>query len=172
MENPSKLVSEEVATGNGKATFIWRPGEIIDGISVSQIYGFCVTVDGLVALVRDKDEKRFTLPGGRLEAGEDSSAGLMREFIEEAQFEPKNIRLLGSVEVIETDTAGSVIKHHQQARFVCEPGEIREFIPEKDGWETVERIFVPPKELKSYIHWLSYPTGTAQYEAFMKSLKR
>ncbi len=157
-------------TEKGKTTYVWRPGQIIADLPTSQIYGFCVNTEGLVTLVRDKGEKRFTLPGGRLDGKEDPEDALIREFREEAQFTPIDIKLLGVVEVIEKDQNGTIIKHHQQARFVCRPDKIEEFVPEKDDWETVERIFVPPAELKNYIHWLKSNTGVAQYEALISSL--
>jgi len=83
-------------------TFRWHPNELLDvnEFKPTQIYGFCKTNDNLVCLVRDKDEERFTLLGGGIEDGETPEQALVREFREEAQFEPKNIKLLGSVEVI------------------------------------------------------------------------
>ena len=125
-----------------------------------------------MALVRDKYESRFTLPGGGIEPEETPKDALVREFIEEAQFQPKNIRLLGSLEVIEKDNLGNIVKRYQQVRFVCRSGKIKEFVPEKDGWETVERIFVPANKLGLYLKWLKYPTGKAQFKKFMEYNKK
>lgn len=165
-------IAEEVKTKDGTVKFIWHPDKILDGVPCSQVYGFCSTAKGLVALVRDKDESRFTLPGGRVESGESADNALVREFIEEVQFRPESIKLLGSVEVLEADSVGNIIKRHQQVRFVCRPGEIKDFVSGKDGWETVERIFVPAEDLVNYLHWLRYPTGKAQFEHFIKLSKQ
>lgn len=164
-------IKEEVKTGGGNAVFIWHPDKILKKLPNTQVYGFCLTPDKLVPLVRDKGETRFTLPGGGVEEGENAEEALIREFIEEAQFKPGNVKLLGSVEVIEKDDAGNIIKHHQQIRFFCQTDIIEEFVPGKDGWEIAERIFVRPEDLPRYIHWLKYPTGKAQFEYFLQITK-
>jgi hypothetical protein len=46
-----------------KISYIWHPGVIPEGVPVQQVYGFCSTKDNLVALVREKDDSRFTPPG-------------------------------------------------------------------------------------------------------------
>lgn len=88
------------------------------------------------------------------------------------QFEPQDIELLGSLEVNVKDKSGKTTDHHQQVRFVCKTDDPGKFVPEKDGWETVERIFVDPKELPNYIDWLQYPTGKIQYQEFLMTLER
>ena len=168
----SRLKSEEVDTKTGKVLFIWHPDKILENMPSHQVYGFCSNEKNLVALVRDKYESRFTLPGGGIEPEETPKDALVREFIEEAQFQPKNIRLLGSLEVIEKDNLGNIVKRYQQVRFVCRSGKIKEFVPEKDGWETVERIFVPANKLGLYLKWLKYPTGKAQFKKFMEYNKK
>src|SRR3989344_3316897 len=104
-----------------KITFKWHPNELLDvkEFKPTQIYGFCKTNDNLVCLVRDKNEKRFTLPGGGIDDGENPEQSLVREFREEAQFEPKKIKLLGSVKVI-VEEEGKPTEKTQQVRYVCE----------------------------------------------------
>lgn len=141
-------------------TFIWHSSKLLDVTEYkpTQIYGFCKTSDNLVCLVRDKDEERFTLPGGGIDEGETPEESLIREFKEEAQFEIKNIKLLGSLEVSPEKT--------QQVRYICEAENVEEFIPEKDGWETVERIWVYYKDLPKYLKWIKYESGQSVYKAF------
>lgn len=161
--------SDTVKTDDGEIVFTWHPKEILDDIKEHQVYGFCMN-KGKVVLGRDKDETRFTLPGGRINPGENAKEALIREFREEVQFEPQDIELLGSLEVNVKDKSGKSTDHHQQVRFVCRIEDPGEFVPEKNGWETVERIFVDPKELPNYIDWLHYPTGKIQYREFLATL--
>lgn len=164
-------IKEDVATKNGTATFIWHQDQILNNLPCGQVYGFCLTQDGLLALVRDKGETRFTLPGGGVEEGESAEEALVREFLEEAQFRPLNIKLLGSLEVIEKYADGNLLRHHQQLRFICRADKIEEFVPGKDGWEIAERIFVRPQDLPQYIHWIKFPTGKAQFEHFLQTAR-
>ncbi len=145
--------------------YIWHPGDIPLGIPIQQVYGFCISKDNLVCLVRDKDEQRFTPPGGGVESGESALLGLQREFIEEAQFFPQNAKLLGSLEVVNPGALEEIQKHNLQVRFVCEAGDIDKFIPGKDGFETEERIFVYYKDLPKYVGFIDkYTSGKIQYD--------
>ena len=164
--------SDTVKTKDGEVIYTWHPNKIVDGIREHQVYGFCINREGKVTLGRDKEETRYTLLGGRVDPGENAREALIREFKEEVQFEPKDIELLGSLEVEVRDNSGKVSDHHQQVRFTCKIDDPGEFTPEKDGWETVERIFVDPKELPNYIDWLHYPTGKIQYQEFLATLDR
>ena len=166
MEN---LIQNEVLSDQGKTLYIWHENKILANIPSWQVYGFCLMPDGLLPLVRDRGERRFTLPGGRVDEGETPQAALIREFIEEAQFKPEKIKLLGSLEVIEKDLEGKITGHHQQVRFICSASEAGEFIPYKNDFEVEERIFVKPEELVNYINWLKSITGQAQYQSFMKN---
>ncbi|PJA41386.1 hypothetical protein CO178_00285 [candidate division WWE3 bacterium CG_4_9_14_3_um_filter_34_6] len=152
-------------------TFKWHTNELLDvsEFKPTQIYGFCKTKDNLVCLVRDKNEERFTLLGGGIDDGETPEQALVREFREEAQFEPKNIKLLGSVEVI-VEEEGKPTEKTQQVRYICEFDKLDEFIPEKDGWEVVERIWVYYKDLPKYLKWMKYESGKEVFDAFKKAL--
>ena len=155
-----------------KITFTWHPQKLLDvnEYKPTQIYGFCKTSDNLVCLVRDKNEKRFTLPGGGIDAGENPEQALIREFKEEAQFELKNIKLLGSVAVIVEEDEKPTEKA-QQVRYICELEDISEFVPNKDGWETEQRIFVHYTDLPNYVKWIKYESGQEVYKAFCETLK-
>ena len=168
----NRTIKDVVKNNDEEITFIWHPGQILDDVKAFQIYGFCLDTDGKVILVRDKDETRFTLPGGHVEEGESAKEALKREFEEEAQFLPQDIELLGSLEVIVSDSNQNIKDHHQQVRFVCHIGNPGGFIPEKNGWETVERILVKPEDLPNYLEWIAYPTGKAQFEDFLKKLDK
>lgn len=165
------MIKNEIKTKNGTATFIWHPDTILENVLMSQVYGFCLINNDQIVLVQAKEEAHFSLPGGAIEAGETAEGALIREFREEVQFIPIDIKLLGSQEVIERDLNGNIFKHHQQIRFFCRPDKIEEFVPEKDGWEIVKRIFVQFKEVSKYIHWVETSTGKAQFEYFLQLTK-
>ena len=149
-----------------KITYIWHPGMIPDGIPVQQVYGFCSTKDNLVTLVREKGDNRFTPPGGGSENGETALETLHREFMEEVQFVPENVKLLGSLEVINPGAEEEIQRHNLQVRFVCKNGTLNNFIPLKDN-ETEQRIFVYYKDLPEYVGFINkYTSGKIQYEMY------
>lgn len=165
--------TEVIEKEDGQITYIWHPGIIPPNIPVQQVYGFAHTSDNLVALVRDKGEMRFTPPGGAVESGESVEEALVREFKEEVQFIPKNIKLLGSLEVINPNAIIEIQKHNLQVRYVCVPETMTEFIPGKDGFETEERIFVHYTDLPHYLGFVQkYTTGKIQYEMLKDYLER
>ncbi len=149
-----------------KITYIWHPGIIPEGIPVQQVYGFCSTKDNLVALVREKDDTRFTPPGGGVENRETALEALHREFAEEVQFIPEDIKLLGSLEVVNPGATEEIQKHNLQVRFVCSIGRLDHFVPLKDN-ETEQRIFVYYKDLPEYVGFISkYTSGKIQYDMY------
>lgn len=156
--------------GEDKILFIWHPEIMISDLKAKNIYGYCLTNERKVVLVRDKDETRFTLPGGGVQKGESAKEALIREFKEEVQFIPIDIELLGSLEVKVSNKRGKITDHHQQVRFTCYIDNPGDFIPEKDGWETVERIFVSPEDLPKYLEWMVYPSGKAQLDDLLKKV--
>lgn len=168
----NKKLSSVTKINDEQTVFTWHPNVIIEGLKPKNIYGFCITGDNKIILVRDKDETRFTLPGGGIQEGESPIEALIREFKEEAQFIPLNIELLGTLEVKITNKKRGIIEHHQQVRFVCSIDNPGDFIPEKDGWETVERIFVDIEELENYLEWLVYPSGKAQLIALQRKFDK
>lgn len=166
-----KAISEKRNFNNKTITFIWHPAKQLD-LPVWQVYVFCVTKDNKVVLVRDKGENRFTLPGGRTKAGEKAEETAKRETEEEAQIKLKNLFLLGFLEVVSPNEKNKIQRHHQQVRFISKVPFINQFIPGKNGSETEERILIEVGKLPNYLSWLKYPTGKAQYRAFLRYIKK
>ncbi len=169
--NKYKLTESKERNGQNM-TYIWHPNEIPEGILLHQVYGFAHTDDNLVTLVRDKEEQRFTLPGGGIEPGETAIKALVREFTEEAQFDLKDIKLLGSLEIVNNNAEREIDRHNLQVRFVCKIGHLEKFVPLKNGFETEERIFVYYKDLPKYVSFIEkYTTGKMQYDMFCAYLE-
>lgn len=157
--------------GNAQITYIWHPGIIPEDIPVQQVYGFCSTSDNFVALVKEKDDDRFTPPGGAVEDNETPLEALHREFLEEAQCVPEDVQLLGSLEVINPSATEKIQKHNLQVRYVCRVGTCDTFEPMRDG-ETEQRIFVFYKDLPKYVGFFSkYTSGKIQYEMYKDFLE-
>lgn len=162
------MIRDLVKMGKREVEFIWHENKILDCIFMHQVYGFILDDKKRVVLVRDKDELRFTLPGGSIEPSESPIEAMIRECMEEAQFELKNIKLLGSLEVFDPESKNPDLRHHQEIRFFARAAEVKPFVPEKDGFETVERIFVAPEDLPEHVHWMKDSfTGKAQYSLFL-----
>lgn len=162
----------EQEIGGRKVIFVWHDKKILPNVPIWQVYGFNLTPDKKVVLVRDKGETRFTLPGGRVDGSEGGEEACKREFIEEAQVIPNKMEILGVMEVIDEGGKTSIEKHHLQARYICHLPKLGEFIPGKDGFEIEERIEIPPEDLPKYINWIKYPTGKIQFDKFMETIKK
>lgn len=172
MINMDKYKLTEIKDRNGsEVKYIWHPGVIPEGIPVQQVYGFSLTKDNLVMLVKEKDDDRFTPPGGGSEEGETAVETLKRELLEEGQFEPQNIRLLGSLEVVNPDAEEDIQKHNLQVRFVCDIDNLEKFVPMQDG-ETKKRIFVYYKDMPEYVGFIDkYTSGRIQYDMFVDHIE-
>lgn len=169
----ANIISETVIRNGKKVEFIWHPREILENVILHQVYGFLVTKDNLAVLVRDKEEKRFTLPGGKIEKGEMAHDAFIRECIEEAQIQPHNPLLLGSLEYINPSGKDDEDKHHQEIRYFSIADNFKKFEPLKNGFETEERFFVYYENLPDYVPWLSKSeTGKAQYNDLVKLITK
>lgn len=165
-------LEEVVNTKDKKIRYIWHPGVIPEGVPVDQVYGFANDIDNNIVIVRDKDEQRFTPPGGGVEKGETPLEALKREFLEEVQFEPKNIKLMGSLEVVNPSAEDVIQRHNLQVRFVCEVDGLKKFEPLKNGFEIIERKFVFYLKLPEYVNYMKkYKTGNIQYQMYRDYLE-
>jgi ADP-ribose pyrophosphatase YjhB (NUDIX family) len=63
--------------------------------------------DGKLLLVRDRESKRFSLPGGGLKHGEPSVSGAAREVSEELGLHPVEVKRLR-----DCDFEGGINQHH------------------------------------------------------------
>lgn len=112
--------------------------------------------DGLYCLVRDSDERHYSLPGGGCDLGETAQECSARETMEEAQIENYATKILGVYLLSYRNKDGQILHQVQHVRTSSTIKAISEFIPQKNGFETDERLFVPKSELIDYIDWLKY----------------
>jgi 8-oxo-dGTP pyrophosphatase MutT (NUDIX family) len=145
-----------------RTEYAWLPNQLASEkeFPSKQVYGFAFNDNQEICIVKDVHEDFFSLPGGGIEEGETPKDALIREFIEEAQFEPQRIVLLGTVTIAIYDDENTLIKKEQQVRYMAKvPNLIQSFVPQKNGFETVERKFIKFTEITDHITWLTYPVG-------------
>jgi ADP-ribose pyrophosphatase YjhB (NUDIX family) len=123
-------------------------------------------------IVRDFDEKFFSLPGGGCNMNEDGKECAIREVKEEAQVEVKNVQLIGNV-IVKVNKNGQVFSVSTQQRYLADAFDVYDFIANpdnlnKEDYETVERKEVPFESLSEEVKLLKNKTG----EAILSSLKR
>ncbi|MFF4339378.1 NUDIX hydrolase [Kitasatospora sp. NPDC001540] len=128
------------------ATFRWVTDPLPEGITVRQVYGFCFDDSGRVLL--REDSGRYGLPGGKPEAGEDASAVLERECLEESQITLGDLLYLGYQEV--TDDGQEPFA---QLRYVA---RIADFLPrhaDPDTGRTYGRLITPINKAPALLDW-------------------
>jgi len=139
-------------------------------IPVTQVYGFCKDVStGDFCIVRETGQYHYSLPGGSCEIGESPENAFRRELMEETLFKTETIVLVGATKV---DTYTPDKKIHLQTlfqiRFYTEIKELVPFIPNKDGFEVEERIFVSFSDLLDKVEWLKTEVGLLVVEEIIK----
>ncbi len=141
-----------------QTSFNYFPNKKLPNVPVTQVFTFCKDNTNKFCIVRDHDESFFSLPGGGCELGETPEECINRELDEEAQISCKNMKLLGSI-VVKLTYNNKVVSKFQQLRYLADLNIQKEFIPQKDRFEVIERQFVPLSELKSKVMILQNPNG-------------
>lgn len=112
--------------------------------------------DGRILIQDHVKNDAWTIPGGKMEPGEEPYQAICRELAEELNVHPSYLDIYRCIEVRHASDDGWVSEHryyaHVNAKFVCENRE-----PEKHRWiefKTLEEIMAAPKKsivLKSYL---------------------
>lgn len=143
-----------------QTNFTYYPNKMFKTIPITQVFTFCKDSNGHYCVVKDTDEEFFSLPGGSCELGETPEECISRELDEEAQLSCKDPKLLGSI-LVELKQGNEVVSRFQHLRYMADLDLLQEFVPNKKGFETSERQFLPLSELKSKVMLLRNPNGEA-----------
>lgn len=118
-------------------------------------------------VVKEKGGEIFSLPGGGCHMDEASIDCAIRETMEEAQVSIKDIEKIGVV-IVSVIKDGVVLSTSMQTRYLANVDEMSDFVPEKDGYEMVERKLVSFEYLEENILLLKNDTGVE----ILKDLKK
>lgn len=126
-----------------------------------------VRVNGEFIVVKEKESEIFSLPGGGCHMDETSIDCAIRETMEEAQVSIKNIQKIGVV-IVSVIQNRVVLSTSMQTRYLADVDNMSDFIPEKDGFEMVERKLVSFEYLGENVLLLKNDTGVE----ILKDLKK
>ena len=138
----------------------------VDEYPNTQSITFVKTNSDNFIVVREKNKTKFSLPGGGCHMDENPKDCATRETMEESQVSIKNIKLLGVV-LVKVLKDNIVMSTSKQSRFFAEVESMNDFIPERDGFEMVERREIPFNELRNTVALLQNDTG----DSILDSLK-
>ncbi len=129
---------------------------------VTQVYGFCRDISSRkFCVVRETGQSHYSLPGGGCEVGELPQDAFRRELMEETLLKTEDVIFIGVTKVdMYTPDKMTQLQTIFQARFYARIKEIVPFIPNKDGFEIEERVFVSFSDLLKKIDWLNTEVGS------------
>jgi len=130
-------------------------------IPVTQVYGFCKDASsGEFCIVRETGQSHYSLPGGGCNIGEPPELAFRRELIEETLFKAGTVTLVGATQVdMYTPDKITHLQSIFQFRYYTEIKAVVPFIPNKDGFEVEERVFIPFSDLMEKVDWLKTEVG-------------
>lgn len=125
----------------------WHNDKVPEGIKIKQVYGLLFMKDGRM-LLRIEDGFH-SLAGGKPELGEDISATLRREVIEEVNTTIYNPIYLGYQLVDEENGK----EPYAQVRMIAMIDTIGECLPDPDNGKTYQRLLTCPSKVIEYLNW-------------------
>ena len=152
---------KEYETIGEDVKMLWREGFKLGKKRYTQVSGYVFNDKDELLIVRNGST--WTIPGGHPEKGETKLQTLKRELMEEACVTLKDIKYLGSVEVVEKGDT------YYQTRYVA---RLKEALPFKEEFEISERKFVKVEDLIKYIKWANGITFSAQIKSAVESVKK
>lgn len=152
-------VIDDFDSQNYEYTFeYFSDNKIANELPNTQAVVFIKAENNKFVLIGEPDNLTLSLPGGGCHMDETGINCAIRESLEEAQIDIKNVKLLGTV-IVRVLKKGKVLSESTQKRYTAEIGNIQEFIPNKNGFETISRKFVDFESLKDEAEILKNPTG-------------
>ncbi|WP_040979555.1 NUDIX hydrolase [Oceanobacillus jeddahense] len=136
--------------GNGKVKLTWVPDDKLPAQAlITSVHGLCFKENKL--LLVNLNDRNWDIPGGHMEQGEAPVDCFKREAYEEGYIEG-SCALLGYITVdhtenFEWDSEGLYPKIGYQVFYYMDIQQIVEF---KAAYESTDRIWIHPAEVKNY----------------------
>lgn len=140
----------------------WVEGDVLPPAGITQVSGYIINNAGKLLIV--KDNKHWTIPGGKPKEGESTLGTLERETFEEAYVTVSNPFLIGHVIVVDVERNTT----NYQLRYFA---KIDKEMPFEGVNETIERKFISFNEIKKYITWYNDKSFQAQLNTLNKFTK-
>ncbi len=115
---------------------------------ITHVHGLCFDQKGRIAIV--KIDNDWSLPGGKIEPGENFEQTLIREVDEEADIEIKNIAPLSYQKVVKNQNKTSII---YQLKYAALISKIKKQTIDPDEGIIRKRKFIKPEDFLSYCPW-------------------
>lgn len=135
-----------------------REKSLFENYPNTQSVVFVKTKENEFILAQEEHATSFSLPGGGCHMDEKAIDCAIRETREEAQVDIKNIEMLGAV-IVRVIKGGVTLSISTQSRYLADVENITEFIPQKNGFETIARKAVPFDFLQKEVKLLKNKTG-------------
>jgi len=148
-----------------------------EGVPWSGCHAFLYNEKGEICIVKAVDAERkdeWQLPGGGREEGESPEQCLAREIKEEVDCDVEDIEFMVATFADAYDDNGAEINliekgRGQNYKYICKATNIGEFVPNKNGFEIIDRKFVSLEKLPEYITYLEKATNGQEVFQLLKS---
>ncbi|MBD3209127.1 NUDIX hydrolase [Candidatus Woesearchaeota archaeon] len=147
------LIVEWEDPNDGRVRFTFFEPETYEKLTpIAQSYGLCFNTDGklLIGKCKGAHQRKWILPGGRVEQGEHPEKTLHREVDEEVSATLRKVDFIGVQKVEYLDIDKEAV---YQLRFAAIIDEIKPLTPDPDNGELWERKFIEPEEFLEYLPW-------------------
>ena len=134
------------------AKYEWIPGQVPDGMKITQVYCIMFDRQGRVMLRLEKgpDGKRYSLAGGRPEPYDDGiEATCRRELLEEVNTEIETPVCIG-YQLADEENGTPAYAQIRMAAMIRSIGEKR---PDPDNGETYDRYMATPEKAAMLLNW-------------------
>jgi 8-oxo-dGTP diphosphatase len=122
------------------------PRKNLENRVIREVRAICF-LDGKFVMVHEPEYKRWNLPGGKVEKGEDFEDAMIREVQEETNMEVLDHQFVG---YIDTNSDEDPIQRFTYS--ICSVRPIGEFVADPDN-DISEIKLIDPNDIKEYYNW-------------------